>query len=354
MVNLFIKSPEHQKELNALHMTSSRFITKRYRSNRGFLFAIMLAVLALMGVMGVVVSRTLTSAKINEKAQLQQQNRQTLGNAIAGLRNGQFDVDGDEVVEPNSMDTSAVTGQTPPGGGGGYLPTKIVANDAYGRRLGYCAYARGEFAVSFGCIGDNTSTNTGWIRGSAAKIPYDDSVAFVVMSAGADGLFQTPCPIENTKAAAITGAGDDVVMALSYKQTTSIDTESLPDAFSSLSGSASKKLCRMNDSGKLECDITYPQVSCAANQTMFSETVSGVTTFSCKNLTSATICSDGQRLRWDGTTLTCTTVSTSGASACPAGTISRWNGTSFDCSAYIVSPKGIKGIKGPPGVCYDG
>lgn len=112
---------------------------------------------------------------------------------------GTQDTDGDGYVEPNPAVTAAIAPT-----GGGTLPASSAAphNDSYGRAFGYCAWNNGGSGKA--------GASAGILAGSAALT----APVFSVISAGADGIFQTTC----AQTAANTWNGDDVGSSFSTAQ----------------------------------------------------------------------------------------------------------------------------------------
>jgi hypothetical protein len=176
---------------------------------------------------------------------------------------------------------------------GGLLPEDVANVDAWGRRLGYCAYDYGS---------QPTAAATGRIRGSATtppnenptnSSPTDSWVALVVISAGPDGVFNkldasgtvtvmTPSnrpycppvlddcvtPNKVTVASGVAATGDDMVAARSYGEMVSFGNAQIASSLSGMGTNDKNKLCRLNDSGKMVCDL-LPEVPTGAIMAFF-------------------------------------------------------------------------------------
>jgi type II secretory pathway pseudopilin PulG len=322
-------------------MSRSNLVTNRCLRRRGYMFAMMLAVLALMGIMGVVVGRLLLNVKHNNTVQLQQQNKQYLNRTILSLAKQSSDANGDDLTEPPQMDPSTLTGFTPPANGGGWVPNKasatgkgVASTDVYGRRLGYCAYRY------------NSSSATGWIT-SPTSISADSTVvALVVISAGKDGLFSTSCPASSSSAASIAPTGDDQLAAYSQNQMVEFaKAAGFADIATLGSQNSGTTLCRLDRSNKFVCDTPAPSANCSATQQLSaSVNSSGVPTFSCKTFAPSDSCPINSLATWNGSTIICKTFAPS--STCSPTQVSSWNGYQFDCKDL---PKGLKGDTGDTG-----
>jgi hypothetical protein len=126
--------------------------------------------------------------------------------------------------------------------------TDVVNVDAWGRRLGYCAYDYGSATAT-------PPSGTGLIRGSTASSPTDSWVAVVVISAGPDGVINTSCPAADMVASDVAATGDDMVAARSYGEMVSFGNAQIASTLSGLGTNNQNKLCRLNDSGKMVCDV---------------------------------------------------------------------------------------------------
>jgi hypothetical protein len=222
-------------------------MVKGWRSNRGYMFAMMLAMLALMAVMGVGLSRLMITTKATTQMQRSQDNKQLMSNLVMTLSSKAADSDGDFVLEPPAYSTETITGFAAPTNGG-FVGTDVVNVDAWGRRLGYCAYDYGSATAT-------PPSGTGLIRGSTNSSPTDSWVAVVVISAGPDGVITTPCPAADTLASDVAATGDDMVAARSYGEMVSFGNAQIASTLSGMGTNNQNKLCRLNDSGKMVCDV---------------------------------------------------------------------------------------------------
>jgi len=222
-------------------------MVKGWRSNRGYMFAMMLAMLALMAVMGVGLSRLLVTTKATTQMQRSQDNKQLMNSLVMTLSSKAADSDGDFVLEPPAYSTETITGFAAPTNGG-FVGTDVVNVDAWGRRLGYCAYDYGSATAT-------PPSGTGLIRGSTNSSPTDSWVAVVVISAGPDGVITTPCPAADTLASDVAATGDDMVAARSYGEMVSFGNAQIASTLSGMGTNNQNKFCRLNDSGKMVCDV---------------------------------------------------------------------------------------------------
>jgi hypothetical protein len=231
-------------------------MVKGWRSNRGYMFAMMLAMLALMAVMGVGLSRLMITTKATTQMQRSQDNKQLMSNLVMTLSSKAADSDGDFVLEPPAYSTETITGFAAPTNGG-FVGTDVVNVDAWGRRLGYCAYDYGSATAT-------PPSGTGLIRGSTNSSPTDSWVAVVVISAGPDGVITTPCPAADTLASDVAATGDDMVAARSYGEMVSFGNAQIASTLSGLIVNSQNKLCRLDDGEKMVCDVAVD--TCAAYQ----------------------------------------------------------------------------------------
>ena len=285
---------------------SWRSTGKGWRSNRGYMFAMMLAMLALMAVMGVGLSRLLMTTKATTQMQRTQDNKQLLNSVLMTLSSKAADSDGDFVLEPPAFVTAAIAGFTAPTNGGA-VDTDVANTDAWGRRLGYCAYDYGSATAT-------APSGKSLFRGSTASSPTNSWVAVVVISAGPDGVINSSCPAVNTAASSVVATGDDMVAARSYGEMVSFGNAQIASSLSGMGTNSTNKLCRLGSDGKMICDIpTGLSGSNTANRLCRTD-ASG--TLQCS--TNATICGAGQVSKWNGSSFECvntTTVSIYRASA---------------------------------------
>lgn len=118
------------------------------------------------------------------------------------------DSDGDGYFEPPAMSSPGSAGTPAAGSGsgagaGGFIPSSTGAPtaDGYGVALGYCAWDNGSIRTGTNLIAGSSSPSTG-------------NAVYAIVSAGADGVFQTTC----ANAYANSPQGDDVVMTISQAQ----------------------------------------------------------------------------------------------------------------------------------------
>jgi hypothetical protein len=177
-----------------------------------------------MAAMGVGLSRLLMTTKATTQMQRIQDNKQLLNSVVMTLSTKAVDGDSDNVLEAPAFSTAVVTGLTAPTNGG-FVDTDVANTDAWGRRLGYCAYDYGS---------QPTTAAAGRIRGSTASSPTDSWVAIVVVSAGPDGVINTPCPAVDTAASSVVATGDDMVAARSYSEMISFGNAQIASTLSAL------------------------------------------------------------------------------------------------------------------------
>lgn len=250
---------------------ASHRTVKNWRSNRGYMFAMMLAMLALMAAMGVGLSRLLMTTKATTQMQRTQDNKQLMNSLVITLSSKAADGDGDFVLEPPAFVTAAIAGFTAPTNGGA-VDTDVANTDAWGRRLGYCAYDYGSATAT-------APSGKGLIRGSTDSSPTDSWAAVVVISAGPDGVINTPCPAAGTVVSDVAATGDDMVAARSYGEMISFGNAQIASTLSGLGTNATNKLCRLNDSGKMVCDV----VADACTTYQASKWNESLTKFECIN-----------------------------------------------------------------------
>ena len=317
---------------------------------RGYMFAMLLAVLALMAILGVGLTRLLEITKATTQMQRAQETKQILHRVTITLSARMADADSDNVLEPPAFSTATIPGFAAPTNGG-FVGTVVTNLDAWGRRLGYCAYDYGQ---------QPTTAVSGLIRGSDAVTPTVSWVAVVVISAGSDGVITTSCPAADTPASAVQAQGDDIVAARNYEEMVSFGNAQIAATFAGVGTNYASSLCRMNNAGKLDCDIpsnltdnntvrricrtnasgtvtcdgiyntSGGDLACTANQKL-TLTIGNDShpEFTCQDLVNG--CSLNQiASSWSGSKVSCTTPAT-----CPFTPgnqyVSTWNGSAFSC-----------------------
>ncbi len=189
------------------------------------------------------------TTKATTQMQRTQDNKQLLNSVLMTLSSKAADGDGDFVLEPPAYSTETITGFTAPTNGGA-VGTDVANVDAWGRRLGYCAYDYGSATAT-------APSGKGLIRGSTDSSPTDSWVALVVISAGPDGVINTTsCPAANTVASNVAAQGDDMVAARSYGEMVSFGNAQIASTLSGLGSNTTNKLCRLGSDGKMICDIS--------------------------------------------------------------------------------------------------
>jgi hypothetical protein len=291
------------------------------------MFAMMLAMLALMAVMGVGLSRLLMTTKATTQMQRTQDTKQLMNSVLMTLSSKAADSDGDFVLEPPPMDsvdrfspsTQAATG---------LVPNDIANTDAWGRRLGYCGHDWGSKTLPLGPTDPSGLIHSYTPLGEQSS-PPDSAVAIIVVSAGPDGVFNMPdgtvmtpsnrpfCfnPIDSsvtpntlTASSKVVAGGDDMVAARSYGEMVSFGNAQIASTLSGLGTNATNKLCRLGSDGKMICDISTDLSSSNTANRLCRTDASG--TLQCS--TEATTCSASQVSKWDGSRFECVTVITGG------------------------------------------
>jgi len=192
---------------------SARFPHKSYE--RGNVFAMLFAAVALTGVLAAVGMQTLTGpvSTITRVTQRNVADNNLLMNAkiivnaaVTAVAGGDSDADG--IIEPAEF-VSAAIGETPPTNGG-FLPTDLglALTDPWGTKYGYCVWDHGTTNASTNRLtGDNTGTAS-------------TQVVLALIAAGPDKTFQTTCsaysggPVQVTKAS----GSDDLIFKYSYAE----------------------------------------------------------------------------------------------------------------------------------------
>ncbi len=312
---------------------------KGWRSNRGYMFAMMLAMLALMAVMGVGLSRLMMTTKATTQMQRSQDNKQLMNSLVMTLSSKAADSDGDFVLEPPAYSTETITGFTAPTNGG-FVGTDVVNVDAWGRRLGYCAYDYGSATAT-------APSGKGLIRGSTASTPTDSWVALVVISAGPDGVLNSPCPAAGTAASDVAATGDDMVAARSYGEMVSFGNAQIASSLSGMGTNSTNKLCRLGSDGKMKCDISTGISNSNTAYRMCRSNEAGSIVCDIPSVLPTYLgASTMEPSRLCGTNawgyMHCYTF----AATCGAGQVSKWNGSDFECvtstsvSIYRASANG--------------
>lgn len=184
------------------------------RQQRGFAFLQILAMLGvgavLVGMLGYgFVSLTKTGATAASKSQASDSLTQAKNSVVVNAS----DSDNDAVYEAAAMYTSATncsTSTTVCPTAGGQLPlTMAPRTDAWGTAFGYCVWDNGS-----------TNSSTGRITGDAAATNIGPAVAFAVLSAGPNRVFDTTCALIKTNYGTATPfvSGDDGVRVVTHAQ----------------------------------------------------------------------------------------------------------------------------------------
>jgi hypothetical protein len=262
------------------------------------------------------------TTKATTQMQRTQDNKQLMSSLVMTLSSKAADSDGDFVLEPPAFSTETITGFAAPTNGG-FVGTDVANTDAWGRRLGYCAYDYGSAAVT-------PTTGTGLIRGSTNSSPTDSWVAVVVISAGPDGVINTSCPAADTAASGVAATGDDMVAARSYGEMVSFGNAQIASSLSGMGTNSTNKLCRLGSDGKMICDIETDLSSSNTANRLCRTDASG--TLQCS--ADATTCAAGQVSKWDGSRFECVTVITGGGTP---NRLCRINGSGvFTCDIPSV------------------
>lgn len=180
-------------------------------AERGNIFAMLFAAVALVGVLASVGMQTLTGpvttiTRVTQKniadTQLLMNSKIIISAAVTGAAGG--DADSDGIIEPAPM----VAGAGAPANGG-FLPTSLglTMTDPWGSRYGYCVWDHGTTNASADRItGDDTAT--------ASQQPV-----IAVIAAGPDKTFQTACPtVTPGTVVALNRQGDDLLFKYTYAE----------------------------------------------------------------------------------------------------------------------------------------
>jgi hypothetical protein len=197
-------------------MTCRGSLHKR-RYERGNVFAMLFAAVALTGVLATVGMQTLTGP-VTTITRVTQRNvadnnllmdaKILVNAAVTGVSGG--DPDSDGIIEPAAY-LPAGAGETPPTHGG-FLPIDLglALSDPWGTKYGYCVWDHGTTNASPNRLaGDNT-----------ASAPTQPVIAIV--AAGPDKIFQTTCsaysggPVQVSKS----GGSDDIIFKYTYAEAT--------------------------------------------------------------------------------------------------------------------------------------
>lgn len=186
-------------------------LVRRRATERGNIFAMLFAAVALVGVLASVGMQTLTGpvttiTRVTQRniadTQLLMNSKIIIGAAVTGAAGG--DADSDGIIEPAPM----VAGAGAPANGG-FLPTSLglTMTDPWGSRYGYCVWDHGTTNSSADRItGDDTTT--------ASQQPV-----IAVIAAGPDKTFQTACPtVTPGTVVAINRQGDDLLFKYTYAE----------------------------------------------------------------------------------------------------------------------------------------
>jgi len=181
------------------------------RFKGGFSTAAALGALVIAGVaLSVGFNSTARNAMSNHRNAQLAETREILREAARILSTELRDVDGDGVFEPIVMDT----GSAGVPANGGFIPasSRAVQRDAWGTRIGYCAFDHGTVNVSIGRLAGSAGSHLG-------------QVGIALISAGMDQRFDTSCA--NVGGAVAAGAmatnaaptfgpgGDDIIERVS-------------------------------------------------------------------------------------------------------------------------------------------
>lgn len=186
----------------------------RQQRQRGFAFLQILAMLgmgaALLGVIGYgFVSLTRTGTVAASKSQASDALTQAKNAVVVSAAD--TDATPDNVYEAPAMLMTNCSTATPCPTLGGHLPLTIAPRtDAWGSLLGYCVWDNGI-----------TNTSTGRITGETGATNTGPVIAFAVVSAGPNKVFDSTCATIKTNFvanAANVGSGDDGVRAVSQAQ----------------------------------------------------------------------------------------------------------------------------------------
>jgi len=169
---------------------------KRRRPGGFALSQLLVALLASVGLAGVLGYSYIAISRGNSKAQQSIQSNYYLQQAANILANSSVDSDGDGIVEPPAGAIAYSDGYQVPAG------SAAVKKDAWGNNLLYCPWDNGVTNSSTGRLAGVNPTSTG-------------SAVLAVISAGSNGTLQTTCASARSTGLA---SGDDLLRLLSVAQ----------------------------------------------------------------------------------------------------------------------------------------
>ena len=189
------------------------------KNQRGNVFAMLFAAVALTGVLAAVGMQTLTGpvttiTRVTQKNIAEtnmMMNLRIIANAVPlGANDGDPDSDGTKEAAPWPVIGG---GETPPGNGG-FLPTDLglTLTDPWGTKYGYCVWDHGAVHNGTRMIGGDDGAGDTLI-GTQPLIG--------IISAGSDKTFQTSCPTYNgastTPMSLVKASGsDDLILEFTY------------------------------------------------------------------------------------------------------------------------------------------
>jgi hypothetical protein len=291
---------------------------KTLGAQSGFMLAILLAVLGLMLVTGVVLSRLMTTSQLTNQLQQAQRGQQQMQTLIGALAAGASDGDGDHTLEP----PAAISNGVPPSFGN--------TKDVFGTAFRYCSYDYGTTNSSSGRIaGNKTNLSSSWI-------------AIALISAGPDRVFQTTsCPATDTDVANATALGDDSILTRSYADLGSFGNKTYADKLNA--GFGTNKLCRVN-AGSFVCNQELPSVTCTGTQRLVFDEGKYI----CRDFVEAVTCAANQWQRWNASTkkFECQTIVNSGACG--------WTNSFMNAGVMVPGiPQGVRWNSGNWLECYN-
>ncbi len=207
---------------NWTHMFFSRKSKKQHQplvAESGNVFLMLFGAVAMVGVLGASTMTVLrgpvkTMSQVTKRTLAENNMMATAKIAVVmASQNASADCDADDFVEPDPW-VNPITGFT----GGGTIPATIgvTRQDPWGNEYGYCVWDHGTIDDS-GCGG----TLQNRLAGDGVSPTVTDYVVAIV-SAGADGSYQSTCQDYTGSGTQVTRNGDDIVFGYSYQEAANI------------------------------------------------------------------------------------------------------------------------------------
>ncbi len=199
---------------------------KKFRSSeKGNVFTFLLGGISIVGILSFggyqLISGPLSSASTVSQTNIAKNQLLAVSQIIivdATNQIGGGDCDSDGYIEPRAFRTA--TGDAPTNGGSIPSQTGAPTLDPWGQEFGYCAWDVGNTTGHAGCGGAGANRLDGSNDPLGGK--GMTSLAFAIISSGADKTFETTCNAyvdESTDL--ITTGGDDIVKTFSYQEAAS-------------------------------------------------------------------------------------------------------------------------------------